>query len=362
MAENAPDKAPKNSQPRKKPVKLKNLEPRFEEPAGMQWGTFDSPHSGTIRYGHIKPEGEVKGSIVVLPGRTEFAEKYYETIRDLTKRGYEVWTMDWYGQGGSERHLDNPLKDHKDDYANDVADLHHFMENVFSPSTDGPVMMTAHSMGGHIGLRYLHDHPGKFDCAAVTSPMLDIHTAPFPKSMARKLASLAEKFGQTDKYIIGGSDNEHGKGNYAEEKVSTDPIRRMVHNYWTDKKPELALGSPTFGWLNETFKSIDIVYDADYLKAIKTPVLIGIGMDDTVVDVPAQQRAGKILPNATTVEITGARHEIWMESDAKRNKWIKAFDDFTARHMAPKPGPSGNPKKKPPQNKRRFWRRMMPGM
>lgn len=360
MAENAPHNTSKNSQPRKKPAKLDSLEPRFAEPPGWIWDNFTSPNGGNIRYGHIKPEGEIKGTVVILPGRTEFGEKYFEAARDLMRRGYEVWTMDWKGQGGSDRHLPNTFKDHKNDYADDVADLHHFMTHVFKPSNDGPVMMSAHSMGGHIGLRYLHDHKGVFDCAAVTSPMLDIHTAPFPRSMARKLAQLAEKFGHTDKYVIGGGDNEHGKGNYSEEKVSTDPVRRMVHNYWTGKKPELALGSPTFGWLNETFKSIDIVYDEDYLKAIKTPVLLGIGMDDTVVDVPAQQRAGNILPNATTVEITGARHEIWMESNDKRNKWIKAFDDFTAKYMRPQNGPSAKSKKKPPR-KRRRWGGLKPG-
>jgi lysophospholipase len=45
------------------------------------------------------------GTVVVLGGRGEFIEKYFEVISELLARGFAVATMDWRGQGGSERSL-----------------------------------------------------------------------------------------------------------------------------------------------------------------------------------------------------------------------------------------------------------------
>ena len=45
-------------------------------------------------------------------GRGEFIEKYFEVIADLRRRGFAVATMDWRGQGGSQRMLPNPRKGH----------------------------------------------------------------------------------------------------------------------------------------------------------------------------------------------------------------------------------------------------------
>ena len=53
-----------------------------------------------IRYAVFRSrEREAKGTVVLLQGRSECIEKYYETINDLTARGLWVATFDWRGQG-----------------------------------------------------------------------------------------------------------------------------------------------------------------------------------------------------------------------------------------------------------------------
>ena len=47
------------------------------------------------------------GTIVLLGGRGEFIEKYFEVIGELLTRGFAVAAMDWRGQGGSDRPLRN---------------------------------------------------------------------------------------------------------------------------------------------------------------------------------------------------------------------------------------------------------------
>ena len=46
-----------------------------------------------------------KGTVVVLGGRGDYLERYFETARDLMRRNYCVAVLDVRGQGGSPRPL-----------------------------------------------------------------------------------------------------------------------------------------------------------------------------------------------------------------------------------------------------------------
>ena len=74
---------------------------------------------------------------MLLNGQTEFIEKYFEVIDDLRARGFSVVTMDWRGQGGSDRLLANPLKAHIADFAQYDEDLAILMREVVAPMRGG---------------------------------------------------------------------------------------------------------------------------------------------------------------------------------------------------------------------------------
>ena len=103
-----------------------------------------------------------RGVCVLLHGQTEFIEKYAEVIGELGARGFTVATFDWRGQGGSQRLLANPLTAHIADFAQYDDDLASFLEQVVGPLGGGPPIALAHSMGGNILLRALHDRPDAF--------------------------------------------------------------------------------------------------------------------------------------------------------------------------------------------------------
>ena len=48
-----------------------------------------------------------QGTVIILQGRNECIEKYFETVRDIAARGFTVATFDWRGQGASSRLLRN---------------------------------------------------------------------------------------------------------------------------------------------------------------------------------------------------------------------------------------------------------------
>lgn len=320
------------------------LPDKFTEPTGFQWGTFTNAAGGKIRYGSIQPEGTPKGTLVIAPGFREPIEKYFETIRDMTARGFAVWILDWHGQAGSDRLLKNaPMKMHSIGYDNHIETLNHFATKVVTNS-NGPLMVMGHSMGGHIALRYLKEHPGVFDSAILTAPMVDVVT-PVWKFLARKLVQFAKLGGNLEKYSPGSGDwkPEPFEGN----RKSSDPVRFNVLNEILSTKPSLQMGDETYGWVYHTFQSIDVLKNEAYLRDIKTPVLMEISGNDGIVDVSGEQRAASLLPNCTKVDLPSAKHEIWMERDELRNQWLKSLDTFLeARLNAP-----ANTPKKPKQNK-----------
>src|SRR5258708_23479864 len=104
----------------------------------------------TLRAARFDPAPDVptRGTCVLLNGQTEFIEKYFEVIDELRSRGFAVATMDWRGQGGSERALtDDGRKGYVQDFAEYDDDLAAFMAQVVAPMGGKPIAL-AHSMGG----------------------------------------------------------------------------------------------------------------------------------------------------------------------------------------------------------------------
>ena len=113
-----------------------------------------------------------KGTVCLFQGRAEFIEKYFETVRDLRARGFAVATIDWRGQGGSERALRNPRKGHVGGFSEYQIDLETFMNEVVLPDCPPPHFALAHSMGATVLLRAAHRGLRWFDRMVLLAPMV----------------------------------------------------------------------------------------------------------------------------------------------------------------------------------------------
>jgi len=281
-----------------------------------------------IRYGiWYSHKANKRGSVILLNGRREFMEKYAETIRELNQRGFDVYSLDWRGQGLSSRMLANRHKGFIKNYNNYLNDLNLFVSKIVQPDAANPLVILAHSMGGHIALRFIHEHPEIADKVVLVSPMIDILTWPLPGWLVRLITRVAIKAGLDHAYVIGSDDYtvEKFKGN----RLTSDPERFRDENKAISENPDLALGGVTYGWLSATFESIDILSEPDFAKKISTPILIASAGCDRVVSIKAQKTICSLLPNCHFVEITGARHEILKETDAVRSIFWNEFDRFT---------------------------------
>ena len=263
----------------------------------------------------------------MLGGRSEFLEKYSETIGELNQIGFDVYSFDWRGQGLSSRMLANRHKGFIDDYDIYLNDLYLFFDTIVKPESIHPLIIVAHSMGGHIALRFLHDHPKAADMAVLTAPMIDIFRSNLARWLIKHVTRMAVKIGLSHSYAIGAGDYRDEKFNG--NNLTSDPVRFMDAIEAIEKNPDLALGGVTYGWLSATLASIDILNQPGYAAKITTPILMMIAGEDKIVSVNAQKRICASMPNCRFIEIPGARHEIFKEADAVRSIVWSEFKRFT---------------------------------
>jgi lysophospholipase len=316
-------------------------DPRFAQPPGFAWGYFRDTASGArIRYGHAGSAGEAKLTLVMAGGFGEPAEKYFEVMNERIARGQAVWFMDWRGQGGSDRYLSDPMKSHHAGYEGCIATLLQFVHEVVKPakqtgadSAPLPLVLMAHSMGAHTGLRTLAAYPGIFSRAVFTDPMFRFRTGRVPRRTARLLAETGRRVGWFERYVPGGGPWIPGEDVFEGNQKTSDPARFKVQPDLYLNQPELRMGSPTFGWVWHGFRSCDILCAPGTLKSIKTPILMQISGDNEIVDRETILSAADLLPDCRRVDIPEAKHEIWMERKDLRARMLSAMDDFLAQGL-----------------------------
>lgn len=276
-----------------------------------------------------------RGSVFLFGGRTEFAEKYFETTGDLLGRGFAVATVDWRGQGLSDRLLDDRRKGHVDDFASFDRDLDAFMSEI-APAFPKPWIGLAHSMGGQILLRGAHDHPEWFAGLVFSAPMLGLRFAgPIAETLTRALVTYGTLAGFGSRYVPGGTAKAADEVAFADTILTHDERRYAIFQALVRAEPKLGLGAVTFGWLAAAFRSMSMTSRPAFLARIATPTLIVGAAEDALVDRAALKRAAAGMPHAELAIADGARHEILIERDRARAQFWAAFDGFAGRLAPP---------------------------
>ena len=282
-----------------------------------------------LRYGIFPCRTPAKGTVLLLSGRSEFMEKYTETVQDLNRLGFHVYSFDWRGQGLSTRGLKDRHKGYVGSYLEYIGDLHRFVTEILQPHAPKPFICLSHSMGGHIFLRYLHDYPGVFHKSVLVSPMVDIYTPPVPRPLTVWLTHLARRLQKTHAYAPGeGCYRPPDPDRFKTNCLTTDLKRYLTAATAVDGNTDLALGGVTYGWLAATFESIEVLNRPDYLAAVHTPSLMVTAGADRVVPPKAQRKACRAMPDCRFEWIPGAYHEILMEADRFRDRFWEFFDRF----------------------------------
>ena len=205
---------------------------------------------------------------------------------ELTARGFDVWSMDWRGQGASGRALENPQKGHIDRFETYLADLTWFVDTIIGARDgEGETLLMAHSMGGHITLRAVLEGRIKPDRFILSAPMIDLPMQGISRYAITALCSAMAGIDLGSRYVAGTGDYDPARVKFDGNPLTGDRKRFDAIHAAIAANPVVAMGGPTFGWLNATFRSVRVLRNLAQQSPRTCPILLFTAMSDTVVSV-----------------------------------------------------------------------------
>lgn len=266
-----------------------------------------------------------RGTVILLPGRTEYIEKYGRAATDLAQRGYATVTLDWRGQGLADRALTDPMAGHVGDFAEYQADLAAVLEFMRKDGLPEPYYLMAHSMGGCIGLRALMQGlPVK--AAAFSAPMWGILMAAWMRPFAVALSTASRWFSFDGRYAPGTKPRTYvlDQG-FAGNTLTSDPQMWDYMRRQAQAHPELTLGGPSLGWLKAALGECQALAQ---MPSPDLPVITALGTAEKIVDVGPVHARMAAWPKGKLSLYTGAEHEVMMERPATRSRFFDQAADL----------------------------------
>ncbi len=299
--------------------------PRPENATG---GFFSTQDGYRLRYACFTPKVRpLKGTVIVLAGRSECIEKYFETIRDLCKRGLAAAILDWRGQGASDRLIRDPMRGHVvsfDDYA---ADLEQFFREIVLPDCRGPYFILAHSTGALVALLAAKSLANKVRRMVLVAPFLGVHGLPISMKTVRRIANMLYWIGLR-RFYAAGSGRRPAAPPFEGNKLTNDEARYRRNILLHETYPQLALGGPTVSWLRAACIASDRIQEPDFVASYRVPTLLIAAGEEVVVSNPAIEAYARRLKMGSLITIDGAKHELLQEADLYREQLLAAFDAF----------------------------------
>jgi lysophospholipase len=297
-------------------------------PEGVVTGTLKTRDGVALRYARWAPPPGRKGTVCLFQGRAEFIEKYFETVRDLRARGFAVATLDWRGQGMSQRALSNPRKGYVRSFAQYQLDLETFINDVVLPDCPPPVFALAHSMGATVLLRCAYAGHRWFDRMVLLAPMIALPNMLRRSAATRSMVRSLRLAGLGSLYVPGGDASVMQQRPFVGNLLTSDPVRYARNLAVLEAEPALAIGWPTVAWADSAFRVMHEMLEPGFPGRIRQPILIIAAGQDAIVSTPAIDEFAVRLRAGSHLIVPGARHELLMEQDRFRGQVLAAFDAF----------------------------------
>ena len=304
---------------------------RREIPADAEESTWVARDGHELRRIDWPGPATPRGSILFLPGRGDFYEKYLETLAQWHSAGWRVTAADWRGQAGSGRLGDDAITGHIGDFAQWVSDLRDLWAE-WQASTPAPHVLAAHSMGGHIVLRALIEKALAPDAVVLSAPMLGMSGPPLPLPLLQGVAKLMTSIGKPSRPAWKWSEKPGEIPARRRDLLSHDAERYADELWWREKRPELVMGPGSWGWVERAYASTRVLEAEGAMEGVEIPVLIISTSNDKLVSHAAAERAAKRLPKGEIIAFgPESHHEILREVDAVRDRAMEGIDEFLDR-------------------------------
>ncbi|EPX79873.1 alpha/beta hydrolase [Litoreibacter arenae] len=275
--------------------------------------------------------GGDKGTVLLFPGRTEYIEKYGVAAKGFMERGFSTVAIDWRGQGLADRALPNRLIGHVgvfNEYQTDIAAV---MEALSELDLPEPMGLLGHSMGGCIGLRALMNGL-PVDAAVFTGPMWGIALDPVRRGAGWALSTLSRQTKFETLLAPGTTAVSYVLAQPFDDNLLTrdEEMYDMMRDQ-LDAQPDLALGGPSFAWLNEALKECRAL---SLSPTPNVPTITFLGTNERIVDTKAVHDRMARWHNGELRMVEGAEHEVLMDLPEVQaevyDAAVKLFSDVMA--------------------------------
>jgi lysophospholipase len=259
--------------------------------------------------------------VVISQGRNESVLKYKELAYDFHQQGYDIFLIDHRGQGFSERFGGDQHRGYVVDFQDYVDDFNQYVTSLALDKKYQHRYLLSHSMGGAIIALYLQQYKNPFQASVFFSPMFSINLGILPTFLAKLIthtsAEICSWFTEKACYIPNGN-------GYSPSKFNGNHLTHSKMRFYSSQNefetfPETQLGDATMRWVATSLSATEQVIEN--AKKINTPILILQAGSDKVVTDDGQKAFFKNVTDCKFnkfFNITGAKHEILLESDEFR--------------------------------------------
>jgi lysophospholipase len=304
-------------------------------PENARVGVFETRDKVRLRYAIFGRTGAPhRGTICLVQGRTEFIEKYFETITSFQRRGFNVATFDFRGQGGSDRLIRNARLGFVERFEDYWTDLSSFHADILLPDCPPPFYLVAHSMGGLVALFGAARDRLMFERIFVSAPMVALDRQPLSMPGMARVCETLSFFGLGKLPVARRADRIPTAASFPGNPLTSDLSRFMRSVDVLAARPDLAVTSPTIRWAAAAFDAMATASGDEFPTTVRAPVLMLAAARDEVVSTAAIEQLGLRMRTGRHMIIAGARHELFMEADSIRDQVLAAFDAFITEQSA----------------------------
>ena len=268
---------------------------------------------GTALYTIYYQADTPRGTVLLIHGFSENAEKYREFIYYCLGAGLSVLIYEQRGHGRSTRKTPSGIihVDRFEDYLADFETVYAAYEGALVK----PLYLFGHSMGGAVATLILERYPDRFTRAVLSAPMLDL-TYKGSDRTAAVLAATAACLLTNRKKPIPVKERD-GTGTPLERSNYRSPARFAAVRALSEENPLLSGGKPSRAWAFNALCVRKKIFRKGAPEQIKTPILLLTAENETLVSNEAHTLFAARAPRVTHLIVADVRHEILFAEDEK---------------------------------------------
>ena len=267
-----------------------------------------------------------RGTVVVVHGFTENADKFAELCHSLLRNHFSVLAYDQRGHGFSWRPegLEDISVTHVERFEEYILDLEIVCARLLA-SMPKPWMVFAHSMGGAVTTLYLEKHPDAFARCALCAPMIAPNCG-MPGPLCRAILGAAKLTGKGRKRTFVSRPYV-----YPDDFDTSCATGRARFDWYEERRrdtPEYQNNSPSYNWTLEAVRVTAKILGPGRVERVGIPVRVFTAQMDHTVLPQAQERFAQRLKNGRREIVQGAKHEIYRSTDDVLFPWWREILDF----------------------------------